>query len=235
MRFTLQYQVPELRNAGLGFASSRIGSAILSGWGLGTYLSYQSAGLVTRPSSNGTTPINQFLGYGPGTAQLKTDADGNYMNPWSVDWVDYDGNRRTDPLNINCRCFDPTKTIVFNPNAWTNIPDGQFGAQQASLRFFRGQRQPEENVNFSRNFRFGRDGRFNLNVRVEFNNIFNRTRFLTPAGGSAIVTGGNFAQAPTRFTSGVNTGLYSGGWGTMNVLGGTSGQRTGTFVGRFTF
>ncbi len=234
VRLTLQYQVPELRNSGMALLSSKIGSQIFSGWGVGTFLNYESAALVTRPTSNGTTPISQFLGYGPGPAQLKTNADGSYMSPWSVDWVDNSGARRTDPLDINCRCFDPTKTVVLNPNAWTNIPDGQFGAQQASLRFYRGQRQPEENVNFSRNFRF-KEGRINLNVRAEFNNIFNRTRFSNAAGTSAIVTAGNFASAPTKFTSGANNGLYSGGWGTMNVLGGTGGQRSGTFVGRITF
>jgi hypothetical protein len=227
LRLTLQYQVPELRNSGMAFVSNPIASHILSGWGLGTYLAYQSAGVLGRPSSNGTTPINQFLGYGPGSAQLRTNPDGSYMNPWSINWVDNDGKQRTDPIDINCRCFDPTKTVLLNPAAWTNIPDGQFASDQSTLRFFRGQRQPEENVNFSRNFRFKE--RVTLNVRVEFNNILNRTRLPNPS------TAGNFAANPTLFTTGANAGLYSGGFGTMNVLSGTGGQRTGTFVGRITF
>ena len=226
LRLTLQYQVPELRNSGLAVVSNRAVSQVLSGWGIGAYLAYQSAGIVGRPTSNGTTPISQFLGYGPGSAQLKTDANGNYMNPWSVNWTDYSGTVHTDPIDINCHCFDPTKTVVLNPAAWSNIPDGQFGAQQGTLRFYRGVRQPEENVNFSRNFRFKE--RVTLNVRVEFNNIMNRMRLPGPVGG-------NFATNPTLFTSGANTGLYSGGFGTMSVLSGTSGQRTGTFVGRITF
>jgi hypothetical protein len=65
---------------------------------------------------------------------------------------------------------------------------------------------------------------------VEFNNILNRTRLPNPS------TGGNFATPPTQFdASSANAGLYSGGFGTMGVLNGTSGQRTGTFVGRITF
>jgi len=228
LRLTVQYQVPELRNSGMKFVSNRITSQILSGWGVGAYLGYQSGSIIGRPTSNGTTPISQFLGYGPGSAQLKTNADGTYMSPWSVDWTDYDGVHHTDPIDINCRCYDPTKTVLLNPLAWENIPNGQFGAQQTALRFYRGQRQPDENINLSRNFRF-KEGRVNLNVRVEFQNIMNRTRLPNP------ITTGNFTTTPTKFATGANAGLYSGGFGTMSVLSGTSGQRFGTFVGRITF
>ena len=149
------------------------------------------------------------------------------MNPWSVNWVDNDGKQRTDPIDINCHCFDPTKTIVFNPAAWENIPDGQFGAQLDQLRFFRGIRRPTENLNVSRNFRI-KEG-INFNVRVEFNNIFNRMFLPNPS------TAGNFASPPTQFTSGSNSGLFSGGFGTMNPTSGTSGMRTGQIIGRITF
>ena len=207
--------------------SNKIVSYVLSDWGIGAYLNYQSAAIIGRPTSNGTTPISQFLGRGPGSAQLKKNADGSYMNPWSVDWTDYSGKHHTDPLDINCHCFDPTKTIVLNPDAWENVPDGQWAADQSSLRFYRGFRQPMENANFSRNFRFKE--RVSLNVRVEFNNVFNRMQLPQPT------TTGNFASTPTKFTSGANTGLYSGGFGTILPLAGTSGQRTGTLVARITF
>lgn len=230
-RITAQYVVPSMKNNGWGFLSNKYVAYALADWGLGAYVSYQSAPALARPTSTSPTPINQFLGRGPGSAQLKKDAFGEYMNPFSVDWYDYDGNHHTDPLDINCHCYDPTKTQVFNPNAWENIPDGQWGAQQDGLRFYRGIRQPQENANFSRNFRFGREARFNLNVRVEFNNIFNRMILPQPSAGVA------FGPAPIRITdtSNPNYGLYSGGFGTFNVLGGIGNQRTGTFVGRFTF
>jgi hypothetical protein len=93
-------------------------------------------------------------------------------------------------------------------------------------RSYRGFRQPQENLNVSRNFRFGE--RLLLHVRVEFQNVFNRTRLPQP-------TGGNFSAAPTTFTSGANTGLYNGGFGTILPTGGTAGFRTGTFIGRITF
>jgi hypothetical protein len=236
IRLTAQYQVPELSKSGVAFVSNKYVSHVLSGWGIGAYLNYQSAPILARPTSNGAVTTTQFLGRGPGSAQLKTNADGSYMNPFSVDWTDYSGKHHTDPLDINCHCFDPTKTIVLNPNAWENIPNGQWGAQQSSLRFFRGMRIPTENANFSRNFRFGKEGRFNLNVRAEFNNIFNRMQLPNPS------VGGNFANAPTVFgvdavtkLPTANTGLYSGGFGTYTVVTGTGGQRTGTYVARLTF
>lgn len=226
-RFTAQYEVPRI-NSSLPLLKNKAVAYALSGWGMGWYLNYQSAGLVGRPTSTSTTPISQFLGRGPGSAQLKNDANGNPMNPWSVDWFDYDGNHHTDPINVNCHCFDPTKTVVLNPAAWENIPDGQWGANQSSIRWFRGIRAPQENANFSRAFRFGKEGRYNLNVRVEFQNVFNRT--VLPGIGL-----GNFSTAPTKFASGANAGLYSGGFGTIVPTSGTSGMRSGTFIGRFSF
>ena len=227
IRLAGQYVIPQLRNSGLAMLSNRFVSYALSDWGLGVYLEYKSATVLNRPSSNGTTPLSLFLGRGPGGAQLKKDASGNPMNPWSVNWVDYSGTLRTDPIDVNCKCYDPTKTQVLNPNAWENIPNGQWGADQSSIRYYRGVRTPLENANFSRNFRIKE--RVNLNVRVEFNNIFNRTQLPNPT-----VTG-NFATAPTKFTSGPQTGLYSGGFGTLSVLSGTTVSRTGTYVARITF
>lgn len=237
-RLTAQYVVPSMKNSGLPFFSNKYVAYAFADWGLGAYLSYQSATMLSRPTSNGTVPLNQFLGRGPGSAQLKKDGFGEYMNPYSVNWVDYDGKHHTDPLDINCHCYDPTKTQVFNPDAWENVPNGQWAADMSELRFFRGIRTPVENVNFSRNFRMGPEGRVTLNVRVEFNNIFNRMILpqpvvTAPAGQPAI----NFANEPQKVPdpSNPNFGLYSGGFGTYNVLSGIGGQRTGSFVARLNF
>ena len=227
LRLTLQYQVPRFRDSGTPVVSNRIVSSILSDWGIGVYMNYQSAGVLNRPTSNGSNPISNFLGYGPGSAQLKKNADGSYMSPWSVDWTDNSGKHHTDPIDINCHCYDPTKTIVLNPDAWENIPDGQFGAQQDNLRFMRGIRAPRENANISRTFRITE--RVQLNVRAEFNQVFNRLILPNPS------TAGNFAAAPRKFTSGSNAGLYSGGFGTIVPTSGTNGMRTGQLIARITF
>jgi hypothetical protein len=218
-RLSAQYEVPRIRSGFIG--NNKVLAYALSGWGTGWYLNYQSAPLVGLPTSSGTAPISDFLGYGPGPAQLIPG-----MSPWSVDWTDYSGKVHTTPLNINCHCFNIATTQVLNPAAFTNVPNGQFGADQASIRSFRGQRQPSENANFSRNFRVKE--RYSFQVRAEFTNIFNRLQF--PA-----ITLGNFATAPTKFTTGPNAGLYSGGYGTIVPEAGTTGQRAGTLVGRFSF
>jgi hypothetical protein len=224
-RISAEYQVPRM-NTQLPVLRNKAVSYALSGWGIGWYSTYQSAAVLGRASSQGSVPLNNFLGRGPGSAQLKKDANGNYMNPWSVDWVDYDGNHRTDPIDINCRCFDPTKTLLLNPAVWENVPDGQWAADFSTIRWFRGLRRPAESANFSRNFRI-KEGVL-LHVRVEFQNIFNRT--VLPQ-----VSVGNFNALPVKFTTGTNIGLYSSGFGTINPTAGTSGQRAGTLIGRITF
>lgn len=222
-RLTAQYEVPRL-HSDLPVLKNKAVAYALSGWGTGWSLSYQSAPLVGLPTSTGTVPISNFLGYGPGPAQLIPG-----MSPWSVNWTDLSGVHHTTPLNINCHCFDPTTTQVLNPLAWTNVPNGQFAANESSIRSFRGIRIPQENANFSRDFRI-KEG-ISLNIRVEFTNIFNRLQL--PVG----INLANFAAAPTKFTTGANAGLYSGGFGTLvtPLTGSVTGQRAGTLVARITF
>ncbi len=227
-RLTTEYVTPSLRNRGLGVLSNKVVSYLAQDWGPGWYMQYQSAGILTRPATNTTNPISLWLGRGPGSAQLKNNPDGTPMSPWSVNWTDYSGKVHTDPLDINCKCFDPTKTIVLNPAAWANVPDGQWAAQTSSLRYYRGFRAPTENANLNRNFRLGKEGKVQLNVRGEFQNVFNRTRLPNP------VTSG-FQSAPTVQTSGAYAGLYNGGFGAVVPLSGTANSRTGTLIARLTF
>ena len=226
IRVSAQYEVPRLTS---GIFRNKALSYIVSGWGTGWYLNYQSAALVGLPTSSGAAPISNFLGYGPGPAQLIPG-----MSPWSVDWFDKSGQHHTTPLDINCHCFDVTTTQVLNPAAFTNVPDGQFAANQSSIRSFRGFRYPGENANFSRNFRIKE--RYTLQIRAEFTNIFNRVQYPFPLGLTSPINLGNFATAPTKFTSGPNKGLYSGGFGTIvPETTGAVNPRAGTIVARFQF
>ena len=225
LRISAQYEVPRFHS---GIMSNKILSYIVSGWGTGWYLNYQSAALVGLPTSSGSSPISNFLGYGPGPAQLIPG-----MSPWSVDWTDNSGTHHTDPLNINCHCFDVTKTQVLNPAAFTNVPNGQFANNEASIRSFRGMRYPAENANFSRTFRIKEHVTFQ--IRAEFTNIFNRMQYPFPLGLTSAINLGNFTTNPTTFTSGPNKGLYSGGFGTIVPEAGTIGMRAGTLVGRISF
>jgi hypothetical protein len=221
-RLSAEYRTPRLHGTN-AVLSNKVVSNVLSDWTLGSYLQYQSAQILGRPASTSAFPISNYLGRGPGSAQLKIDpATGQYMNPFSVDWTDYSGVHHTDPLDINCHCFDPTKTQVLNPNAWTNVPDGQWANDFSNLRFYRGFRYPTENLNVGRTFRMKE--KVTLNVRVEMTNAFNRTQLPQP---NATATFG------TQITT-VN-GLNTGGFGSVVPIAGTANSRTGLFVGRLQF
>ena len=100
----------------------------------------------------------------------------------------------------------------------------------------RGPRQPRENANIGRHFRFGKEGRYDFYVRGEFVNIFNRTIMPNPSTA-------NPQNAPTK----VNGSIYNGGFGIINAYQApgtypapTAGAvtllgRTGTIIGRLTF
>ena len=75
--------------------------------------------------------------------------------------------------DLNCHCFDPSKTFVLNPAAWVNPPNGQFGTANAHYSDYREQRRPVENMSIGRNIRIKE--RANLLIRAEFTNVFNRT------------------------------------------------------------
>jgi hypothetical protein len=235
IRVSFEYQVPRPPSY-IPVLGNKWVSQAIGGWGVAMSLRYQGGFYLSRPAHGAATPISRWLGRGPGSlaftggAQLKKNADGSFMNPWSVDWTDYDGNRHTEPIDINCKCFDPEKTIVLNPNVWTAVEDGKWPISNQILSDVRGPRQPQESGNLSRNFKFGKDGRMALQVRVEFQNIFNRKLLpITPQ-----ISNLNWNQAPTRSTDGRYTAGF-GTFGNLRVNNAFGAERSGVFVGRFTF
>src|SRR5207244_12167806 len=105
-----------------------------------------------------------------------------------------------------------------------NPAQGQFGTSAEFYTDFRYERHPIETFGIGRLFRF--NDRMNLNIRMDFVNIFNRTFLNNPT-----VTG--FSNPQTQ----VN-GLNTGGFAYINLAtsGNQAGQpRNGTFVARFTF
>src|SRR5205085_3271415 len=93
--------------------------------------------------------------------------------------------------DLNCGCINPYFDQVLNPAAWANPNNGVFGPGPSgtpnalitsNLLYsdFRQARRPLENFNIGRNFRFGAEGRFNLQIRAEFANIFNRMQLGNP-------------------------------------------------------
>jgi hypothetical protein len=226
LRFSAEYQTPRPRK-GMPVIGNPIVSYVLGGWGVGVYMQYQSAPLLGRPLAGAAQPISDWLGRGPGGAQLAVGPDGQPMSPYAVNWTDLNGKVHPEPLDINCHCYDPTKTQVLNPLAWVAVPNGQWANDESSIRYFRGIRRPQENANLSRNFRFKE--RYTLQVRLEMNNVFNRLALPQPSSGLT-----NFGAVPTSAG-----GQFTGGFGTFgNLQTGAAAPgpaRSGLFVARFQF
>jgi hypothetical protein len=133
-------------------------------------------------------------------------------------------------VNLNCHCYDPQKTFVLNPAAWTNPAVGQFGTSAAYYNNYRAQRRPVENMSLGRTWRFKERAAFNL--RMEFGNIFNRAFYNDPSSTNA--------QATQTYLPNGNT---ASGFGYINAttknLSANApvslSPRYGTLVGRFTF
>jgi hypothetical protein len=177
---------------------------LVKDWQLGVFTQYQSAVFLVPPTS---TANANFLSSEairvPGAPLYLTDINGQ-INAYTQQ--------------------------VLNPAAWQQVPAGGVGPALGTLYSdFRGRRKPQENFNFGRNFRLKE--RYNLQIRAEFVNIFNRTYLQSPS-----------SVNPQNQLQKNNQGQYTGGFGTINataavdtapVLGGPA--RTGTLIARFTF
>jgi hypothetical protein len=208
-------------------------SWVTKDWTLTTFLRYQSGALIPIPASN-----NNFLN------QMARGASNNPAT-WGggATYQNYvPGQAFFAPgIDPNCHCFDPTKQLVLNPNAWTDVGPGQYGSTAPFLNNYRWQRQPAESLSFGRIFGIAKEGRINLNIRAEFQNIFNRTFYASPSSNGFGAAGLN-PTAPVlfgnQFSSG-QSGALSSGFGFVNTVNGgpigTAQPRSGQIVARFTF
>ena len=181
--------------------------------------------------------INTLLGYGSGLPILAPVAQNNLntvllrnVTPVSSQ-VGYANRVPGQPLflhDLNCHCFDPNQVFVLNPAAWSQPGPGQWGTGAAYYSDYRFQRRPNENLGLGRAFRFKE--RYELNIRMEFNNIFNRAEMPNPTSTNAAQTQVKTNGVPTAgfgFVATANTGIVS------NTQTPTS--RQGTVVARFRF
>jgi len=135
--------------------------------------------------------------------------------------------------DLDCHCFDPTKTLVLNPAAWVNSAPGTYSSSPAYYNDYRSQRRPTENFNIGRTFRIRETMSFS--VRAEYVNTFNRTQLPAPSAATPLT-------APTCFVTGISgpTGAcspgatYASGYG-FEQTAGLGGARTGQIVARFRF
>ncbi len=194
-------------------------------WTVGGVLRYQSGALIQSPDSANNLLSN--LQRGP--ANNPALWGGGYT------FMDRVSGQPLFLVNPNSK-FDPTKQEVLNPAAWTEAPFGTFGASAPYFNDFRWQRQPAESLAFGRTFAFKE--KYKLQIRAEFQNIFNRLFYSNPQNGAAFGAAPVFTTSPTvhNNTLSGNGGLLSSGFGFVPWLNGTGDQpRSGQIVARFTF
>jgi hypothetical protein len=218
-------------------ASSGGGKALswaVRDWVFGGVLRYQSGQIIQSPQST-----NNFF------AELaRTD------NPAIFGGANTMENRNPGvPLfNVdpNCHCFDPRRTLVLNPAAWTNAAPGTFGTAAPDYNNFRWQRQPAESLSLGRQFPLAKENRVVLQIRAEFYNVFNRVALTPPSIGGFppftvnSTTPGACSGAPCNGPS-LPTGIYTAGFGYVNMVPGAGNMfyaerpRSGQLIARFTF
>jgi hypothetical protein len=185
-------------------------SHVLRDWQIGAVMKYQSGPLIATPGS-----ANGLI------AQLGRSAFGTTL----FNLANGNQNLFAAGVDPNSKSFDPTVNLVLNKAAWVDAPQGQFGASAAYYGNYRWQRKPSENMNFGRNFRIGKEGKQNLQVRAEFQNVFNRHFYSAPNGTPNTTQANNNPNA-----------TLSAGFGYVNWFNGAGAQpRTGQLVARFTF
>jgi hypothetical protein len=182
--------------------------------------------------------INTLLGYASGLPILAPQAQNNLNTvllrngtATASSNIGYANRVPGQPLflqDLNCHCFDPNKVFVLNPNAWAQPGPGQWGTGAAYYDDYRFQRRPNENMGLGRVFRVKE--RYELSLRIDFNNIFNRAEMPNP-------TSTNAAATQVK-----NNGLPTAGFGfiaTANTASvgptQTPTSRQGTVVLRFRF
>jgi hypothetical protein len=130
--------------------------------------------------------------------------------------------------------FDPTTTLVLNPKAWTEPGSAQYGVSAPYYINNRWQRQPAESLSVGRIFRVRE--KYQIQVRAEFQNVFNRVFYSLPATGNGTGTATGTTYNNPFPVLGSNSGALNGGYGYVNSFNGTgTSPRTGQIVARFTF
>jgi hypothetical protein len=190
---------------------------ITKDWQIGGFANYQSGTFLTPPSS---TQYAEFLP----SEDIRVPGVPLYTPG-------------VNPNNLSS--YNPYYTQVLNPAAWQPCPSNSACAAPGVLYSdFRAPRTPTENANIGRNFRVKE--RYNLYIRAEFVNIFNRTLMPPPTTSNPQIPASKGAGNSTIYTSGfgvIDTYLPPGTYyaaptyATAPILS----PRTGTLIARFSF
>jgi hypothetical protein len=192
-------------------------NAVSKDWQLGWFARYQTAPYLIPP----TSPTANFLP----SQDIRVPGQPLY----------------TPGVDINDHStFNVYSTQVLNPKAWAPCPVNSVCASTSVLyKDFRGPRIPSENANIGRHFRLGKEGKYDLYIRGEFVNIFNRTLLSTPTPTVPSTFTANPQNAPVKGAG--NGTIYTSGFGVFGTAYLTPGTqyanagRAGTIIARFQF
>jgi hypothetical protein len=221
-KYISEYDQPLVFNISVTYVTPKLGlgnrflSYIARDWTYGAFLQYASGLPIQSPFANNNLNNVLFdaIPGGPGATS------GTFANRVP--------GQPLYTVQLNCGCYDPSKTFALNPAAWVDPPAGQFGTSAAYYNDYRTQRRPTENMNLGRTWKFKE--RYAFNIRAEFSNIFNRAFWNNPTATNA---------AAKQVT--LPNGIASSGFGYMNTTtfsqssGANILPRQGTLVARFTF
>jgi len=128
--------------------------------------------------------------------------------------------------DLNGNDFDPRSEFVLNPNAWEDPDDGEFSTSKAYYKDYRFKRRPVEQMSLSRNFRI--TDKLQLNVRAEFQNVFNRRDMEDPYYLNAKAT-------QVRGDDGEDEEVPKSGFGYVNFKNTASNPRNGQVIIKLLF
>ncbi len=177
-------------------------------WNFGAYLTYASGFLIPPPTATNANNPAQLLSMS-GSDVHNAGKASYFVRVPGVPLYLTDTNSH----------YDPNTQFVLNPAAWTNPAPGQFGAVSAYYNDYRYRRIPTENASLARIFRITEGAQ--LSLRVELQNVFNRTRITNPSN--------QLNVQPT-----LRNGVAIAGFGYSNAINAT-GQRSGQIVARINF
>jgi hypothetical protein len=173
--------------------SNKLVNGVIRDWNLGGTLRYQSGLPILSPIATNNLP----------TTLLPRASTANYADPTGQPFF---------TQSPNCHCFDPNTTFILNPAAWGQPAVGQWGTGAPYYNNYRWQRQPAENLSLGRNIRIKE--RYNLNIRAEFFNVFNRVVLSAPTSTNAAATqvrSGNQTVSGFGYINTTITNIQTGG------------------------
>ncbi len=225
---SFSYTTPKLPEDFLGGSTGgKALSWLARDWTIGGVLKYASGMLIQSPASNitlwntmgiGSTPLNGVSNFSGGGASVEP-------------LENYVPGQNCLAVNPNSH-FDPTTTLVLNPNAWSNQTTETFGDAAPYYNNCRWQRQPAESLSLGRVFRVKE--KMQLLIQAQFFNIFNRVVYPMPTGATTSTTLATYGNPYPGLPG--TSGALNGGYGFVDTLNGAgTNPRSGQLVARFTF